>query len=215
MTLVDDIKELKKRGYIGLDKHMVKVYESILFYFKKFGTKINRAQQTYNLDFDLNCRQAEEAKQDLFVYLSDKFMIPEKERHLIKPPNTLKNEGERQYYIKWRFYQIFLENYMNNHALPIIYAFSNSVRSNRKRGENTVKITKPKSAARKAPIIKERKKLLDAGVTDEKVILKLLVKKFKLLVKKFSKRPYHYIQQTNLAEKKKEAAKRRLARTGF
>jgi len=214
MILVEDIKKLKKRGYVGLDEHMVKVYESILFYFKKFGTKINRAQQTYNRDFDLNCRQAEELNMDLFVYLSDKFMIPEKERHLIKPPNTLKNEGERQYYIKWRFYQIFLENYINNHALPIIYAFSNAVVSSRKKGKKAVEITKPRGDAHKAPIRRERKKLLDSGVK-EKDILNLLVKKLEPLVKKFSKRPYHYIQQTNLAERNKEANKRRLARTGF
>jgi len=102
----------------------------------------------------------------------------------------------------------FSEFLINQKLLPIEYAFTKDFLPHRKAGEDTVKITKRRSAAHKAPIIKERKKLIDAGVTNEKVILKRLVKKF-------YQRPYYEIQQTILAERNKEADKRRLARTGF
>jgi len=75
-------------------------------------------------------------------------------------------------------------------------------------GTQTVEITKPRSAARQKPIIKERKRLRDAGIKDEKVILKRIRKIF-------PNERSHYIQQTILAEKYKEARERRLARTGF
>jgi len=66
-----------------------------------------------------------------------------------------------------------------------------------------VATTKPRSAARKAPIIKERKKLIDSGVTDERVILKRIRNTF-------PKELSYYIQQTIQAEKYKEADERRL-----
>jgi len=203
MTLVEEIKKLRDGGYVGVDKHMVKVCESILFYAETFDMKINYARLQYDQEFDLNCRQAEEAKQDLWVYLSNKFKIPEEERYLIEPPDKLKNKKKRQDCIKWRFWPFFYEWKLNNFANPITYAFSKGVVSYRKRGENTVKITKLRSAARKAPIIKERKRLIDAGIKDEKVIRKLVVKAF-------PDEHYHYIRQTILVEKHKEADERRL-----
>jgi len=74
-------------------------------------------------------------------------------------------------------------------------------------GKKTVAKTKPKSAARQKPILNERKKLIDNGVTNERVILKRIRKIF-------SNERSSYIQQTILAERYKEANERRLARTG-
>jgi len=134
MISVEEMERIKKRGYVGLDKHTVKVLEAQLFYSKKFGIKINRARQIYDLEFDLNCRQAEKEKRDLWEYLSTKFIRPE-ERHPIKPADRLMNKKKRQGYIQKEFWPYFLEWYMNNHALPIIYTFSKSLLPLREGGE--------------------------------------------------------------------------------
>jgi len=138
--------------------------------------------------------------------LSTEFMFSDV-RHLIKPPNTLKKE-EQKLWIKNQYMPYFYEFLINQKLLPIEYAFTKDFLPHRKAGEDTVKITKQKSAARKAPIIRERKKLIDSGVTDERVILKRIRKAF-------PKELSHYIQQTIQAEKYKEADERRRARTGF
>ncbi len=134
MTLVEEIKKLRDGGYVGVDKHMVKVCESILFYAETFDMKINYARLQYDLEFDLNCRQAEELNIDLWVHLSTKFKIPEEERYLIKAPDKLKDK-KRQDWIKKEFKPYFYEWNSNNIVNPLMYAFNKGWESYRERGK--------------------------------------------------------------------------------
>jgi len=167
MTLVEEIEKLRDGGYAGVDKHMVKVCESILFYAETFDMKINYARLQYDLEFDLNCRQAEELSIDLWVHLSTKFKIPEEERYLIKAPDKLKDK-KRQDWIKKEFKPYFYEWRINNFANPITYAFSKSVVSLRKRGKKgreqgtLEKINRQEIIIQKAKELKV-KELLDSG----------------------------------------------------
>jgi len=204
MTLVEEIEKLRDGGYVGVDKHMVKVCESILFYAENFNMKKNYARLQYDLEFDLNCRQAEEAKQDLWVYLSNKFKIPEEERYLIKAPDKLKNKKKRQDWIKKEFKPYYYERQFNDYANPIIYAFSKSVLSYRKRGKKRGEQETQERIARQEPIIQKRKELIDSGVKDEKEIIKLIVEEFS------EEETYDYIQKTILKAKRKEENKRRV-----
>ena len=113
--------------------------------------------------FNLSCRQAEELNIDLWVHLSNKFKIPEEERHLIKPSDRLKNKKKRQDCIKWRFFPFFFEWCFNNYANPIIYAFSKDLLSLREGGKKTVATTKPRSDAKKDRVIKKRNEYLASG----------------------------------------------------
>jgi len=162
MTLVEEIKKLKKRGYVGLDKHTVKVYKAILFYAETFDMEINYARLQYDREFNLNCREAEESKQDLWIYLSSKFMIQE-ERYLIKPPNKLKNKKERQDWIKKELSPYYYERHFNNYANPIIYAFSKGKVKNTKGAYKTLETTKKRSNAKKERVIKKRNEYLASG----------------------------------------------------
>jgi len=208
MTLLEEVEKLMEEGYKDSEKDEEKMLEVRRFYAKKHNWQTNYARLAYECMFNLSCREAEELNIDLWVHLSNKFKIPEEERYLTRPPDTLKDKKKRQDCIKWLFYPFFFEWQLNNYANPIIYAFSKDLLTLREGGNKTVATTKPRSAARKAPLIKERKKLIDDGVTNERVILKLVAKVF-------PDEHYHYIRQTILAEKKKEADERRLARTGF
>jgi len=203
MTLVEEIEKLRDGGYVGVDKHMVKVCEAIFFYAENFNMKKNYARLQYDQEFDLNCRQAEEAKQDLWVYLSNKFKIPEEERYLINAPDKLKNKKKRQDCIKWRFWPFFYEWRINNFANPIIYAFSKGILSYRKRGKKGGEQETQEKIARQEPIIQKREELIDSGVKDEKIIIKRIRKAF-------PKEDYDYIQKTILAKKRKEQHERRV-----
>lgn len=88
-----------------------------------FLTKENKARQQYERMFDFSCRQAEKQKRDLWEYLSAYFMLPE-ERHLIKPPDTLKNEEERLDWIKGRFWPFYYECIINTLLLKATNKFS-------------------------------------------------------------------------------------------
>jgi len=168
----------------------------------------NKARIAYETMFDLSCSLAEKEKRDLWEYLSTSFKIPEEKRYLIKPPDTLKNKKKRQDYIKGQFLPLYYEWLINHVLFPTTNELKEFLLGKSGGGKKTVATTKPRSAARKAPIIKERKKLIDNGVTDERVILKRIRKIF-------PNERSSYIQQTILVERYKEAGKRRLARTGF
>ncbi len=103
MNLEKKVKKLMEEGYKDSEKDKEKMLEVLLFYAKSHDMKINYARLTYECIFDLNCREAEELNIDLWVHLSNKFMIPE-ERHLINPPDTLKDKKKEQDWIKKEFW---------------------------------------------------------------------------------------------------------------
>ena len=201
MISIEEIKKRIEEGHKDSEKNKEKMLEVRRFYAEEHDWQTNYARLSYDVMFDFYCREAKKEKRDLWEYLFTEFMFSDV-RHLIKPPNTLKKE-EQKLWIKNQYMPYFYEFLINQTLLPIQYAFTKDFLPHRKAGEDTVKITKQKSAARKAPIIKERKKLIDSGVTDERVILKRIRKKF-------PKELSHYIQQTIQAEKYKEADERRL-----
>ncbi len=196
MNLEKKVKKLMEEGYKDSEKDKEKMLEVLLFYAKSHDMKINYARLTYECIFDLNCREAEELNIDLWVHLSTKFKIPEKERYLIKPPDKLKNKKKRQDWIKWLFYPFFFEWKFNNFTNPITYAFSKGVLSYRKRGKKRGEQETQERIARQEPIIQERKELIDSGVKYEKEIIKRIKKAL-------PKESYDYIQKTILVEKRK------------
>jgi len=206
MNLEKEMQKLNKRtknGDVTLQKHFDKMSDIMRLSAKEyFLTKENKARKQFEWIFDFSCRQAEKQKRDLWEYLSAYFMLPEEGRR-IKPPNKLKNKKEIQDWIKKEFQPYFYECMLNTLPLKATNIFSKVKAKNMAGGNQTVATTKPRSAIRKAPIIRERKKLIDSGVTDERVILKRIRKAF-------PKELSHYIQQTIQAEKYKEADERRL-----
>ena len=194
------IKKLQESGDVELQKYYDKTAEIINRYATTHDNTENRARKQFEWLFNFSCRQAEESNKDLWEVLSI-YMIPE-ERHLIKPPDTLKNKKNIQDWTKKEFKPYFYECMINVFMGAFTNELSELKKRNKKGGKDTVAKTKPRSVARKAPIIKERKKLIDNGEKDEKVILKLLVKAF-------PDERRHYIQQTVLAEKYREADERR------
>jgi len=183
---------------------------------KKNKTLItNYARRMYNHHFAYVRRRAKEENLDLSLELSriirrEPMMFFLGENSPIPLPDTSKMKQRNRELCLKEWYRPYYYEWFINDTWHLTDGGFKSLKRSRKGARGVHKITQPKSVARKAPIIKERKKFLDSGVTDEKVILKLLVKKFELLVKKFSKSPYHYIQQTILAERYKEANDRRL-----
>ena len=163
MTLVEEIKKLKRRGYKDLDKDMVKMLDTILSYSGTFDMKTNYARLAYDREFDLCCREAEELNMDLWVHLSNKFKIPKEERYLIKPPDILKNKKEVQDRIKWKFWPFYNEWKLNYFSNPIIYAFSKNLVPLRKGGNKTVKKTKARSDAKHQQLIEKEKELIASG----------------------------------------------------
>jgi len=149
-------------------KYSVMMMSAIDVYRKTHDMKINRTRQDYESSFNRNCRRAEKKKQDLWVYLSTSYMIPE-ERHLIKPPNTLKNKKKRQDWIKKEFKPYFYEWRTNNFEKPFMYAFNKGWESYRKRGKKGGGQGTLKKNIREVKIIQtarelDVKKLLDTGV---------------------------------------------------
>ena len=114
-------------------KYAIMVHDAIDLYRKNHDMKINHARDHYEFIFLLNCGRAKKRNMDLWVLLSDKYMIPE-ERHLIKPPNTLKDK-KRQDWIKKEFRSYFYEFDHNNFAMPIMHELSKGWESYRKRGK--------------------------------------------------------------------------------
>jgi len=211
MNLEKEMQKLNKRtknGDVTLQKHFDKMSDIMRLSAKEyFLTKENKARKQFEWIFDFSCRQAEKQKRDLWEYLSAYFMLPEEGRR-IKPPNNLKNKKEIQDWIKKEFQPYFYECMLNTLLLKATNKFSKVKAKNMGGAIKTLEITKPRSTARKAPILNERKKLIDNGVTNERVILKRIRKIF-------PNEHSTYIQQTILAERYKEANERRLARTGF
>ena len=201
MISVEEIKKLMGAGHKDSEKNKEKMLEVRRFYAEEHDWQTNYARLSYDVMFDFYCREAKKEKRDLWEYLFTEFMFSDV-RHLINPPDTLKKK-EQELWIKNQYMPYFYEFLINQTLLPIQYAFTKDFLPHRKAGENTVKITKQRSAARRAPLIKERKTLIDSGVTDERVILKRIRKAF-------PKELSHYIQQTIQAEKYKEADERRL-----
>jgi len=107
MNLDKEVKKLMEVGYEDSEKDKEKMLEVLLFYAETHDMKINYARQQYERMFNLSYREAEELNIDLWVHLSNKFKIPEEERHLIKPSDRLKNKKKRQDCIKWRFFPFF------------------------------------------------------------------------------------------------------------
>jgi len=166
MISVEELMKLSVAQGKILKKYTVKIHDIILLYNEKHDRKINYARQDYEREFDSNCRKAEERNMDLWVLLSDIYMIPE-ERHLIKPPNTLKNKKEKQDWIKKEFFPYFYEWKFNNIDKPIIYAFGQGWLSYKKRGkkrgkqETQGKITRQEIIIQKARELDVKKLLAD------------------------------------------------------
>jgi len=139
MNFEEEMKKLSKlRSNDPLVQALIKysfmMNSAIDVYRKTHDMKINRTRQDYESSFNRNCRRAKKKKQDLWVYLSTSYMIPE-ERHLIKPPNTLKNKKKRQDWIKKEFKPYFYEWHSNNFVNPFMYAFNKGWESYRERGK--------------------------------------------------------------------------------
>jgi len=205
MTLENEMErlsKLQKSGDATLQKHMDKMSDIFLSAEHNSLMKENNARQQYEWVFDFYCREAEEAKQDLWVYLSNKFMISE-ERHLIKPPNTLKNKKKEQDWIKKEFWPYFYEYIFNCFRFKVTNKFSEVKGKNMDGGEIRGEQETQEKIARQEPIIQKREELIDSGVKDEKEIIKRIRKAF-------PKEDYDYIQKTILAKKRKEQHQRRV-----
>jgi len=203
MNLEKEMQKLSKRtknGDVTLQKHWDKMSEIMSRYASTHDTEINNARKQYEWMFDSSCRRAEELNKDLWVVLSDYMFLDE--YHLIEPPNTLKNKKEIQVWLKKEFKPYFYECMINGFAAAFMNELSELKKLNSKGGKATVATTKPRRAKRKASILNERKKLIDDGVTNERVILKRIRKIF-------PNEHSHYIQQTILAEEYKEADERK------
>jgi len=105
---MERLSKLQKSGDVTLQKHMSKMSNIFLSAENNSLMKENKARQQYEWMFDFCCRQAEELNIDLWVHLSNKFMISE-ERHLIKPPNNIKRS----------FGHIFMNTYLTVSCLKL------------------------------------------------------------------------------------------------
>ena len=182
-----------EEGYKDSEKDMEKTLGAMRLSAEEyFLTKENKARQHYECMFNLSCRQAEKEKRDLWEYLSAYFMLPE-ERHLIKPPDTLKNKKrERKLWLKKEFWPYFHECTINCFYSPFIKIYSTGVLSSRKKGEKTGKKATIKSNARRKPIIEESKELMKSGV--EKHLIKRTAQAF-------PDETYDYVQKAIKKEK--------------
>jgi len=205
---MEKVSKLRKSGNVTLQKHMDKMSDIFLSAENNSLMKENKARQQYEWVFNFYCRQAEELNIDLWVHLSNNFMIPE-EKHLIKAPNTLKDKKKEQDWIKKEFWPYFYEYIFNCFLFKVTNKFSKGKGKNMDGGEKRGEQETQERIVRQEPITQKRKELIDSGVKDEKEIIKLIVEEFS------EEETYDYIQKTILAERKKEADERRLARTGF
>lgn len=202
MNLEKKVKKLMEEGYKDSEKDEEKMLEVRRFYAEEHDWQINYARLHYECMFNLSRRQAEELNMDLWVYLSTKFKIPEEERYLIKPPNTLKNKKKEQDWIKKEFKPFFYEWKFNDFANPIIYAFSKDLLSLREGGNKTVATTKPRSDAKKDRIIKKRNEYLASGKFTrgkERSMNKIIAK-----VLKYN---YNYVQDVLKLQRRNENTK--------
>ena len=164
---MEKLSKLQKSGNVTLQKHMSKMSDIFLSAENNSLMKENKARQQYEWMFDFYCREAEELNIDLWVHLSNKFMIPE-ERHLINPPDTLKDKKKEQDWIKKEFWPYYYEWQLNAYANPITYAFSKSLLPLREgggmRGEQKEqeRIEREEIIIQKARELKV-KELLDSG----------------------------------------------------
>jgi len=199
---MERLSKLQKSGDVTLQKHMSKMSNIFLSAENNSLMKENKARQQYEWMFDFCCRQAEELNIDLWVHLSNKFMISE-ERHLIKPPNnTLKNKKKEQDWIKKEFWAYFYEYIFNCFLFKVTNKFSEVKGKNMDGGEIRGKQETQEKIVLREPIIQKRKELIVSGVKDEKEIMRRIIKAY-------PKRNYNFIQKTILAEKYKEADERK------
>jgi len=199
---MEKLSKLQKSGNVTLQKHMSKMSNIFLSAENNSLMKENKARQQYEWMFNFYCRQAEEMNMDLWVHLSNKFMISE-ERHLIKPPNnTLKNKKKEQDWIKKEFWAYFYEYIFNCFLFKVTNKFSEVKGKNMDGGEIRGKQETQEKIVLREPIIQKRKELIDSGVKDDKEIMRRVIKAF-------PKRNYNFIQKTILAEKYKEADDRK------
>jgi len=199
---MERLSKLQKSGDVTLQKHMSKMSNIFLSAENNSLMKENKARQQYEWMFNFYCRQAEEMNMDLWVHLSNKFMISE-ERHLIKPPNnTLKNKKKEQDWIKKEFWAYFYEYIFNCFLFKVTNKFSEVKGKNMDGGEIRGKQETQEKIVLREPIIQKRKELIVSGVKDEKEIMRRIIKAY-------PKRNYNFIQKTILAEKYKEADERK------
>ena len=199
---MEKLSKLQKSGNVTLQKHMNKMSDIFLSAENNSLMKENKARQQYERTFDFCCRQAEELNIDLWVHLSNIFMISE-ERHLIKPPNTLKNKKKEQDWIKKEFWPYSYEYLFNCFLFKVTNKFSKGKGKSMDGGEIRGKQETQEKIARREPIIQKSEELIDSGVKDEKIIIKRIRKAF-------PKEDYDYIQKTILAKKRKEQHERRV-----
>ena len=137
MTLekeMEKLSKLQKSGNVTLQKHMSKMSDIFLSAENNSLMKENKARQQYEWVFNFYCRQAEELNIDLWVHLSNNFMISE-EKHLIKAPNTLKDKKKEQDWIKKEFWPYFYEYIFNCFLFKVTNKFSKGKGKNMDGGE--------------------------------------------------------------------------------
>lgn len=156
MISVEEIKKRIEEGHKDSEKNKDKMLEVRRLYAEEHDWQTNYARLIYDVQFDSLCRVAKKEKRDLCEYLSETMFSDV--RHLIEPPNTLKKE-EQKLWIKNQYMLYFYEFLINQELLPIHYAFTKDLLPHREAGENTVKITKPRSAAKHQQIIDKEKEL--------------------------------------------------------
>ncbi len=162
---------------------------------RKKASITNHARYIYEEFFDSCRRETYERKQYLSQFLST-FMPSDSDTILMKPPDTLNNNKERERWCKEEFREYFYEWLINNSLLGHTKKYSEGLKGHKKGGGNTGRKTNIRSNSRKEPIIQKRKELIDSGVKDEKEIIKRIKKAF-------PKESYDYIQKTILVEKRK------------
>ena len=165
---MEKLSKLQKSGNVTLQKHMNKMSDIFLSAENNSLMKENKARQQYEWTFDFYCRQAEELNIDLWVHLSNIFMISE-ERHLIKPPDTLKDKKKKQDWIKKEFWPYFYEYLFNCFLFKVTNKFSKGKGKSMDGGEIRGKQETQEKIEREEIIRQEAKyfnvkKLIDFGV---------------------------------------------------
>jgi len=168
----------------------------------------NYAQRMYNHHFACVRRRAKEENLDLLFLISK--ILPNASTYVfmlggsspMPPPDTSKMKRRKRELCLKEWYRPYYYEWFINDTWYLTEGGFKSRKGTQKGGKDTGEKTKKKCAARKAPIRRKRKKLLDSGVKEKDVL--------KRLVKHFWQRDYDEIQKTNLAEKHKEADERRL-----
>ena len=141
---------------------------------RKKASITNHARHIYEEFFDSCRRETNKRKQDLSQFLST-FMPSNSETILMKPPDTLKNNKERERWCKEEFREYFYEWIINNALLGHTNKYSKSLKGHRKGGKDTGERKTLRKNIRQTLITQTVEKLNNDGV--KKPSNKLIAKK--------------------------------------